>query len=406
MATLDRWTVKAGEALQTAATQARDSGHPEVGGAHLLQALLEQEGGIVVPVLEKAEVRMGQLRDAVSAAVSRYGRVEGGSDPSLSRALRAVLKDAEKEARDRKDEYISTEHLLLGLTEEKDDAGRALREAGATRAAVAAALEQVRGSHRVTDQNPEDKFQALEKYGRDLTDLAREGKLDPVIGRDEEVRRVMKVLGRRTKNNPVLIGEPGVGKTAIVEGLAQRMVRDRTSKRPLGGEGKVGRGVWPCKLSKRRGWRCVPRARGAPGSSRSGGGRRAMGIGAGRMVRWAAGYGRVRQVGEARIGPARASGIPVMGRRLIELELRDGLRSREVEGRGLVEVEFGLGRAPSGGHPGGPMRQVEVEEDALYGGGEGDEGDDPHLAAAGRAQEGQHLVDASQELGPVHAARC
>ena len=224
MATLDRWTVKAGEALQTAATQARDSGHPEVGGAHLLQALLEQEGGIVVPVLEKAEVRMGQLRDAVSAAVSRYGRVEGGSDPSLSRALRAVLKDAEKEARDRKDEYISTEHLLLGLTEEKDDAGRALREAGATRAAVAAALEQVRGSHRVTDQNPEDKFQALEKYGRDLTDLAREGKLDPVIGRDEEVRRVMKVLGRRTKNNPVLIGEPGVGKTAIVEGLAQRMV--------------------------------------------------------------------------------------------------------------------------------------------------------------------------------------
>jgi len=224
MANFDRWTVKAGEAIQEAARGAREAGHPEVGGVHLLGALLEQEEGIVRPVLEKAGVRVPALRERVIEALGRYGRVEGGSDPSISRTLRAALEGAEKVAGALGDEYTSTEHLLVGLTEEKDDAGRILREAGARREVVEQALEAIRGSHRVMDQTPEDKYQALERYSRDLTALAREGKLDPVIGRDEEVRRVMKVLGRRTKNNPVLIGEPGVGKTAIVEGLAQRIV--------------------------------------------------------------------------------------------------------------------------------------------------------------------------------------
>ena len=224
MASMDRFTVKAGEAIQAAARMARDRGHPEVAGVHLLTALLEQEEGIVRPILEKAGVSPGRLAGEVEEALGRYGRVEGGSDPSLARALRQALEAAEKAARELGDEYISSEHLLLGLTQEKDDAGRILSEAGLSRKLLAQALDQIRGSHRVTDQTPEDKYQALEKYARDLTDLAREGKLDPVIGRDEEIRRVVKVLGRRTKNNPVLIGEPGVGKTAIVEGLAQRIV--------------------------------------------------------------------------------------------------------------------------------------------------------------------------------------
>jgi ATP-dependent Clp protease ATP-binding subunit ClpB len=224
MANFDRFTVKAGEALQAAARLAREGGHPEVGGVHLLSVLLDQQEGIVRPVLEKAGVRVAPLRDQVAQALGRYGRVEGGSEPNLSRDLRKALEEAEKAAKALGDEYVSTEHLLLGLVEEKDDAGRILKEAGLTRKLLLEALEGIRGSHRVVDQTPEEKYQALERFTRDLTALAREGKLDPVIGRDEEVRRVIKVLGRRTKNNPVLIGEPGVGKTAIVEGLAQRII--------------------------------------------------------------------------------------------------------------------------------------------------------------------------------------
>ena len=224
MAALDRLTVKAGQALEAASRSAGDAGHPEVSGAHLLQALLEQEGGIVGPVLEKAGLRVSLLQGRVADAVARYSRVEGGSDPSASRDLRRALEVAGKEAKELGDQYVSSEHLLLGLVQEEDDAGRLLKETGVTRALLLQALEQIRGSHRVTDVNPEDKYQALERFSRDLTSLAREVKLDPVIGRDEEVRRVIKVLGRRTKNNPVLIGEPGVGKTAIVEGLAQRIV--------------------------------------------------------------------------------------------------------------------------------------------------------------------------------------
>jgi ATP-dependent Clp protease ATP-binding subunit ClpB len=220
----DRLTVKAGEAIQAGANSARQRGNPEVHGVHVLHALLEQEEGIVTPVLQKIGVNVTLVRERSEEALGRMARVEGGSDPRVNRDLANALDVADGEARKLGDAYVSTEHLLLGLTREKNDAGRILREAGATPEAVEGALEAVRGSHRVLDQNPEEKYQALKRFSRDLTDLARRGKLDPVIGRDEEIRRVIKVLARRTKNNPVLIGESGVGKTAIVEGLAQRMV--------------------------------------------------------------------------------------------------------------------------------------------------------------------------------------
>ena len=220
----DRFTVKSGEALQSAARLATGAGHPEIAGMHLLAALLEQREGIVELVLEKAGVRSSLVRERVTRALASHSRVEGGSDPAPARDLRGALERADEEARRLGDHYVSTEHLLLALAVGTDDAGRLLREAGIDRELVARALEQVRGPHRVTDENPEEEYRALERFSRDLTALAREGKLDPVIGRDEEIRRVVQVLGRRTKNNPVLIGEPGVGKTAIVEGLAQRIV--------------------------------------------------------------------------------------------------------------------------------------------------------------------------------------
>jgi len=224
MLSADRFTVKAAEALQVAASDARKRGNPEIHGVHLLNALLQQEEGVVVPILQKLEVPVGLVQQRAVEALDRMARVEGGAEPNLSRDLRKALDQAQDVSRELGDEYISTEHLLLALTGEKDDAGRILRDVGATLAAVREALEAVRGSHRVTDQTPEESYQALARYSRDLTELARRGKLDPVIGRDEEIRRVIKVLARRTKNNPILIGEPGVGKTAIVEGLAQRMV--------------------------------------------------------------------------------------------------------------------------------------------------------------------------------------
>ncbi|MSR36328.1 MAG: ATP-dependent chaperone ClpB [Gemmatimonadetes bacterium] len=224
MLSSERLTVKAAEALQTAFAESRRRAHPEVAGVHLLQALLQQDDGIVVPILQKLGLQIPLLRQRVEEALGRYARIEGGVEGRVSRDLQKAMDDSESEARALGDEYVSTEHLLLGLAGEKDDAGRVLRDAGATKEAVRQALESVRGTHRVTDQSPEEKYRALERYSRDLTALARQGKLDPVIGRDEEIRRVIKVLARRTKNNPVLIGEPGVGKTAIVEGLAQRMV--------------------------------------------------------------------------------------------------------------------------------------------------------------------------------------
>jgi ATP-dependent Clp protease ATP-binding subunit ClpB len=224
-----RWeklTVKAQEAVQAASGMAGEHGNPEILPLHLLAALLEDREGICVPVLEKVGVPVEQLLAGVNSAIEKLPKVQGGSQPGMSAKLQKVMDQAFKEAENFKDEYVSTEHLLLALTRAKGDPVEAAMAAlGGTHEAVLKALSSVRGSQRVTDQNPEGKFQALEKYAKDLTELARRGKLDPVIGRDEEIRRVVQVLSRRTKNNPVLIGEPGVGKTAIVEGLARRIVQ-------------------------------------------------------------------------------------------------------------------------------------------------------------------------------------
>src|SRR5688500_17800868 len=224
MINFDRLTVKSAEAVQSAAGEARKAGNPTIEDLHLLTALLEQEEGIVVPILQKVGVNVARLRAEVEGARARLPKQSGGANATISRELNEVLDRAEQEARDLKDEYISTEHLLLGLAEKGFSVRELLRAQGATREALAQALEQVRGSHRVTDRDPEQKYQALQRFSTDLTERARRGKLDPVIGRDEEIRRVGQVLSRRTKNNPVLIGDPGVGKTAVVEGLAQRIV--------------------------------------------------------------------------------------------------------------------------------------------------------------------------------------
>ena len=225
---LDRLTVKTAEALQSAEQHARGQGHNELSPLHLLHALLAAEGesgpgGIVVPILEKSGAQVSRLRQIVDSELRRLPKVTGGS-LSMSRALSDVLDTAQKEAERMKDQYVSSEHVLLALVEVRSDAREALKLAGVTRDALLKALKDVRGGAAVTSQNPEDTYQALERYGRDLVEMARQGKLDPVIGRDEEIRRCMQILARRTKNNPVLIGEPGVGKTAIVEGLAQRIL--------------------------------------------------------------------------------------------------------------------------------------------------------------------------------------
>ena len=223
---LDKFTVKAQEALQQAQSLAAEHGQQEVSSEHLLLALLQQQDGIVSPLLQKLGSDPGAVRADLLREIERLPKVGGVTGGEyLSQRLKSSLDAAQKEAQRLKDEYLSTEHLLLAIAAETQGAaGKVLRAHGVTRDRVLQALVEVRGSARVTDQNPEDKYQALEKYGRDLTDVARSGKLDPVIGRDEEIRRVVQVLSRRTKNNPVLIGEPGVGKTAIVEGLAQRIV--------------------------------------------------------------------------------------------------------------------------------------------------------------------------------------
>jgi ATP-dependent Clp protease ATP-binding subunit ClpB len=222
----DKFTLKAQEAVQRANELASEHGNPEVLPLHLLAALLEDKDGIVPPVLEKIGVGPQSVLNEVYQAIDLLPKVSGASaQAALSQAANQLLDRAFKEADTFKDEYVSTEHLLLAATEQKrDPAQQILTRAGATHDAVLKALTAVRGSQRITDQNPEAKYQALERYAKDLTELARRGKLDPVIGRDDEIRRVVQVLSRRTKNNPVLIGEPGVGKTAIVEGLAQRIV--------------------------------------------------------------------------------------------------------------------------------------------------------------------------------------
>ena len=218
----NKLTVKAQEAVVDAQNLARGAGNPEVTPEHLLVAMLRQDGGIVAPILNKLGLNPATIEAETATEISKYSKVGGASaEPMISSSLRKVFDAAFKAADDFKDEYVSTEHFLLAIAQSKE---KALARHGVTADAVLKALQSVRGTQRVTDQNPEDKYQALERYARDLTQLARRGKLDPVIGRDEEIRRVIQVLSRRTKNNPVLIGEPGVGKTAIVEGLARRIM--------------------------------------------------------------------------------------------------------------------------------------------------------------------------------------
>jgi ATP-dependent Clp protease ATP-binding subunit ClpB len=220
----DRFTIKAQEAIAAAGQLAERRHNPQVTPEHLLAVLLEQDGGVVVPVLAKLGADAGALRGEVNALLDAMPTLTaGGEAAGPSSELVRVLREGEEEMRRLKDEYVSTEHLLLALAAHPSRAGDALRAAGVSKVNLEKAIAEVRGPHRVTDQSAEDKYQALEKFGRDLTEEAEQGKLDPVIGRDDEIRRVIQVLSRRTKNNPVLIGEPGVGKTAIVEGLAQRI---------------------------------------------------------------------------------------------------------------------------------------------------------------------------------------
>src|SRR5579862_5375142 len=225
MLRFDKLTVKGQEALQAAQEMGARSGQQQIEPLHLLWALVAQGDGVVPPLLEKLGVSPTGLASEVERQIERLPKVSGVSNQSLSRASNTALEKAFDEAQRLKDEYVSTEHILLGIAgEDRDPAAQILAKHGASHDAILQAMTAIRGSHRVTSQNPEATYRAIEQYARDLTEAARRGKLDPVIGRDEEIRRVMQILARRTKNNPVLIGEPGVGKTAIVEGLAGRIV--------------------------------------------------------------------------------------------------------------------------------------------------------------------------------------
>ncbi len=220
----DKFTIMSQQAIEAAQSKAQELGHPEIRPEHLLWAFLSQEENIVLSILSKVGASTARVREGVERVVQGLPKVSGGGEPGLSAGLNQILTDGEKEADKLKDDYVSTEHLLLALLKDKSQpAGRILAENGVTESAVLQALRSIRGNQRITDPQPEGKYQVLEKYARDITDLARKGKLDPVIGREDEIRRVIQVLSRRTKNNPVLIGEAGVGKTAIVEGLAQRI---------------------------------------------------------------------------------------------------------------------------------------------------------------------------------------
>lgn len=223
----NRFTQKSQEAIINAQNMAERNGNSEVEPEHLLLALLEQEDGVVSQVLTKLKLAVGALEQKTRETINRFPRISGGNvQLTISSRLRTTLVSAHDEMAIFNDEYVSTEHILLALLSRAGGAvEQILKEAGLTREKLLQALREVRGTQRVTSQNPEGTYQALEQYGRNLVEQARRGKLDPVIGRDEEIRRVIQILSRRTKNNPVLIGEPGVGKTAIVEGLAQRIVR-------------------------------------------------------------------------------------------------------------------------------------------------------------------------------------
>jgi ATP-dependent Clp protease ATP-binding subunit ClpB len=223
MIPLDKLTVKSQEALQEAVRLASERGHAQVEPEHLFASLLRQEGGVAAELLARTGVPAQRLLDEAERELSALPKVSGAVSRGLSPAMEPLFRRALSEADAFRDEYLSAEHFLLAFCGEPGKAGDILRRHGVTREALLSALTAVRGSQRITDENPEAKYQALDKYCRDLTEAARREKLDPVIGRDEEIRRVIQVLSRRTKNNPVLIGEAGVGKTAIVEGLAQRV---------------------------------------------------------------------------------------------------------------------------------------------------------------------------------------
>ena len=224
---IDRFTQRAQEAILSAQQLAQEEGNPQLEAAHLVLVLAEQPDGVVPAVLQRIGIQPAAVAQALRAELAKLPKVSGAAQQlQLSSEASGVLTDAHAIAERMRDDYVSTEHLLLATLEAGDSsAARVLAAAGVTPASALEALTQIRGSQRVTSENPEATYEALEKYGRDLTDAARKGALDPVVGRDEEVRRVIQVLSRRTKNNPVLIGEPGVGKTAVVEGLAQRIVR-------------------------------------------------------------------------------------------------------------------------------------------------------------------------------------
>ena len=222
----DKLTLKAQDAFQSAQTVAEKMQHQTIDAEHLMLALLWQDGGLTKPLLQKLSIDVPSLTQEVEDNVGKQAKVSGAATygGSISPRLQTIFQNAFTAAEGLKDDYVSTEHFLIALSEEPGWLGKTLRAKGATKDDLMAAIEDVRGGKRVTDPGAEDTYQALEKYGVDLTAKARTGKLDPVIGRDEEIRRVIHVLSRRTKNNPVLIGEPGVGKTAVVEGLAQRIV--------------------------------------------------------------------------------------------------------------------------------------------------------------------------------------
>src|SRR5437867_2928757 len=225
MIRFDKLTLKGQEALQSAQSHAEEKGNPQVSPEHLLWALVEQKEGVVLPILQKLGVNLQTVARDLADLVAKLPKVQGQAEVHISPSLNRILEDAFNEADQFKDEYVSTEHLLIALSNAKaEGVAFLLQSNGVTKDAILKVLVSIRGTQKITDQNPEEKYQALQRYTRDLTELARKGKLDPVIGRDEEIRRVVQVLSRRTKNNPVLIGEPGVGKTAIVEGLAQRVI--------------------------------------------------------------------------------------------------------------------------------------------------------------------------------------